>query len=668
MPRLFLSKRRVFILAAAIIAGIEPCRLAAEEADESDSGVVELERVTVTATRIPERAADAPSSVWVVSAEDIAARGAVTVADAVRVASGVALSDYGPEGSQKTISIRGSTTNQVLVLVDGQRANDAFSGFVDISHIPADRIERIEVMRGSGSALYGGDAVGGVVNVITKDASAPLVLRFENGSYLPERRYLGFSGSGNKHEVDADPLDLLDTQRMSLSASPALGDTILRLAGSFTKAANAYTYTDTDNERRGRENAGLLGGDASVGVGLPFLAGKLSADLSGNLAKKGVPGSMSDPTLNASQINAGTSLSARYTAETSYSDLASLDASLRAAWSRIDYSDEDTPANDGLHDIGSVAFDVSQRYLASDNAAVAYGASSSYTSSDSDTVGKHQRYTGAAFVEPALGFGAFSLRPALRYDWYSDFSPNAPLGGLAGQLGAAYRLSGEKTLKISLARAYRVPTFQDLYWPAATDVEGNPDLSPETSYEANIAYELREKSLSYTASAYFRYVRDVIIWQPGDDGIWRPSNYGEALYPGLEQELRAELGNGYTLAANYTYLHSIALSGGLTLADDKRLAMTPVHTINATLSRSEPRFSWSATARYVSLRYIKITNTSSLPAYFTLDCMAKWKASKRYAVYVAADNLLDEEYEVADGYPMPGTRIRIGLELTLDKP
>lgn len=659
-----LSPRRAAVIALASAALAWRGGAAPLFAEGADSGI-ELDEVEVTATRIPERAADAPQATWTVTAEDIEARGAATVADAVRVAAGVTLSDAGPEGAKKAVSIRGSTTNQVLVLVDGQRVNDALSGLADLSLIPAERIERIEVVRGSGSALYGGDAVGGVVNVITKRGAAPLVVKFENSSYVPERRYLGFSGLGTKREAEPDPADLVDAQRLSLSGAEAMGDAVLRFGGSFVRAANAYTYTDSSSERRGLENAGTLAGDASLGVDLPFLAGGLSLDLAGSLDKKGSPGTMTDPNLDATQADASASLAARYAADTSFSDLASLDVSTRAAWSRLDYEDADAPENDGLHDLASASLEIGQRYLASDSVAVAYGLSGSYARSWSDTVGNQERWTGAAYVEPAFGSGALSFRPALRYDWYSDFSPGEPWGGLAGSLGVAYAFGPDGTLKLSLARAYRVPTFNDLYWPERDGAAGNPDLAPESAYEANLSYELKADRLSYVACLYLRYSRDVILWQPDAGGTWRPTNYGAALYPGLEQGLRAELGSGWSIAANYSFLRSTALSGGLSLADDKRLPMTPVHTLNATLARGGERLDWSATARYVGLRYLKLANTASLPAYFTLDLAAKWRASARYAPYVAVDNLFGEEYEVVEGYPMPGTRVRVGIELTL---
>jgi len=651
-------------IAIAVLLACSSALLRAQAADGAPADPAELGEVSITATRIPERAADAPAQTWVVTAADIAAREAATVADALAVASGVSLSDLGPEGAQTSLSLRGSTTNQVLVLVDGLRVNDARSGLADLSGIPAGRIERIEVMRGSGSALYGGDAVGGVVNVITKEGPAPLSLRLENGSYLPERRYLGFAGLGTKRLAGPDALDLVDAQRLSLSGASALGDAVLGLSASLERAANAYTYTDPNGERRGLENSAFLGGEASAGLDLPFLSGRLRSDLAGKLSRKGVPGTMSEPSLAASQADAGASFATRYSAETSWSDLASIDAAARLAWARLDYSDPSSPADSAAHDLWSASIDVAQRYFAADAAAVAYGLQSSYARAASEAVGERERWTAAAFVEPAFGTGALSFRPSLRYDWYSDFSPSSPLGGLAGTVGVAYRASATDSWKLALSRAYRVPSFNDLYWPEGSAVAGNPDLTPETAYEADLAFERGTGKVAYVASAYLRYSRDVILWQPDSGGTWRPTNYGAALYPGLEQELRASLGGGYSLAANYSYLRSVALSGELGLADDRRLPMTPVHKLNATLSYADEGFSWSATARYAGLRYLKLANVASLPAYFTLDATARWRASKRYAAYVALDNVFDEEYEVVEGYPMPGTRIRIGAELT----
>jgi outer membrane cobalamin receptor len=623
----------------------------------------ELEPLLVTASRIPDAEGASPPAVSIVTAEEIAARGATTVAEALEALPGLGLSDKGPEGSQVAPTIRGSTTNQVLVLVDGARANGALAGLVDLSGIPLDRVDHIEVMRGGASAIYGGDAVGGVVNIVTKKAAAPFRLSFENGGYVPSDRVAGFGL--NKKEKSASASSLVDSQKLAFSWLPRLGDACLRLAGGGTSAANEYAFIDSNGERRERQNAALLAGDASIGADVPIGYGKLSADLSGCMSEKGVPGSGSAPTLEATQRDAEAKAVARYSADRFFSDLLSLDLGLRGEVSSIDYSDPEDPSGDTEHRLYSIGGDISQRAYLSDELTLAYGAEAGYDAAAADSLGDPERRTAAVFVEAALRLGAFSLRPSARYDYYSDFSPANPVGGLAGTLGASYEIAQGTALKLALSRSYRVPTFSDLYWPSAAGVEGNPELEPESAYEADLGLALEREGLRSVTTAYVRYSKDVILWQPAEDGVWRPSNFGAALYPGLEEELELDIPGGYSASVGYTFLHSYVLSGELGLGDDKRLPMTSEHELKGVLSFDSASLSWSATARYASLRYLKVANTAYLPAHFTLDVFLRWKASKALSAYFAADNLFGEQYAIVEDYPMPGTKLRTGVELSL---
>jgi len=643
----------------AVVASI--CIAARPVAQEAPH--YELGEVTVTAARAQAPESETSPAVSVVTEEEIAARGAKTVADAIEVVAGLSLNDKGPEGSQAAVSIRGSTTNQVVILVDGVRVNDALSGMADLSRVPVERIERIEVMRGGGSSLYGGDAVGGVVNIITKKDEAPLVLSFEAGGYLPGSRVSGFGFSKVQGGFDASTL--LDSQRLSLSWAPRLGNALLSLSAGATRAANAYTFIDSNGEKRERENSGLMGTDAAAGVELPFLDGKLSASLGASYEDKGVPGSESSPTLRASEADFDGRALVRYSAERFLSDFLSIDATLRGDYSVVDYEDEDDPDQEARHEVATLGLEAVQEAFVSDGLSLVYGLSSSFVRARSDAVGTPSRAAGGAFVEPSIALGKLTLRPSVRYDFYSDVSASDPLGGLAAAFGVAYRLGEGDTLKLNLSRAYRVPSFNDLHWPAMAGAEGNPDLSPETAYEANVGYERRREGLSYDAIAYVRYSQDVILWQPDEAGIWRPSNYGDALYPGIEQEIKADLTPSLSVSANYTYLYSFVLSGDLELSDDRRLPMTPVHSLKTVASGRCERLSWSATAAFASLRYLKTANVAYLPAYFTLDLMARLKASKTFSIYAAVDNVFDEQYAIIDGYPMPGTKLRMGFELQL---
>jgi vitamin B12 transporter len=639
--------------------GVSLCLAAVLGAQETPR--YELGEITVTAARAPAPRSETPPAVSVVTAEEIAARGAKTVADAIEAVAGLSLNDKGPDGAQVAVSIRGSTTNQVLVLVDGVRVNDALSGMADLSRIPAESIERIEVMRGGASSLYGGDAVGGVVNIITKREEAPLKLTAELGGYLPGARVSGFGFA--KVQGGFDATTLLDSQKLALSWSPRVGNALLSLSAGGTRAANAFTFVDSNGEKRERENAGLLGADASAGIELPLLGGRLSASLGASYEDKGSPGSESMPTLRASEADFDGRALVRYSAERFLSDYLTIDASMRADWSVVDYEDEDDPSQEARHEVATLGFEAVQEAFASDGLSLVYGLSANYSAVRSDAVGTPARAAAGAFVEPAFALGRLTLRPSIRYDYYSDVSPNDPLGSLAAAFGAAYRLGEGDTLKLNLSRAYRAPSFNDLYWPAIGGAEGDPGLSPETAYEANLGYERRREGLAYDAVAYIRYSRDVILWQPDGSGVWRPSNFGAALYPGFEQELKVRVTPRLSVSACYTFLYSFVLSGGLDLADDKRLPMTPVHSLKAVVSSSGQRLSWSATASVASLRYLKTANVAYLRSYFTLDVLARWKASEALSFYAAADNVLDEQYSIIEGYPMPGTKVRIGFEL-----
>ena len=112
-----------------------------------------VEDVVITATKTEEEILEVPEHVTIVNAEQIQASGARNLGDVLEGHTGISITDYGPEGSVQSVSVRGSTSSQVLVLIDGVRQNSASSGSADLSLIPIDNIERIEIVRGGSSAL-----------------------------------------------------------------------------------------------------------------------------------------------------------------------------------------------------------------------------------------------------------------------------------------------------------------------------------------------------------------------------------------------------------------------------------------------------------------------------------------------------------------------------------
>ena len=160
MGRRFL-RTGFFLIGWASLIGLSAAAKGAE---------VEVGQVVVTATRTEVEISDSPQSISVITKEEIMNGPDRTIPEVIQRAAGVQVNQTGPTGGLSTASIRGSEAQQVLIMIDGRRINDAQNGQFDLSNLPLtkDEIERIEVLRGGASALYGSDAMGGVINIITK--------------------------------------------------------------------------------------------------------------------------------------------------------------------------------------------------------------------------------------------------------------------------------------------------------------------------------------------------------------------------------------------------------------------------------------------------------------------------------------------------------------------
>jgi outer membrane cobalamin receptor len=629
----------------------------------SDEKPLEIEKVIITATRSEEELLDVPGHATIITEEEIRASGARNLADVLDFSAGVSISDFGPEGSEKSVSLRGSATGQVLVLIDGTRANNAQNGVVDLSLIPLENIERIEIVRGGTSALYGADAVGGVVNIITKrEPSNEYTLRvsLENGSYLPaeHRTGLGADESNNK----PDYLDLVDTQKAKIQFSHDLGGLYLNMAGSFVRAENGFVFVDSNNNNRKRENAELLGGDLWLAARLPLSMGFV--DLSGSyvIQQKGVPGLESAPSPDAEEQDQQIRSMLRFRTERLFTDLLTLDINTHFGMTEISFENPDPLfPEDSKHTLYSVGAEVVQEALFLEPISFVYGGSFGYDTLDSSDLEERDRFFGGAFLETPLYIGErLTLVPAVRFDYYSDF-----YGAFGFKLGSAYRLTDSLSLKASVSRSFRAPTFNDLYWPAFPWAEGNPDLDPETAYNGEIGITLMTERLQWDSFLFVRYVLDAILWQEVSPGFWRPENFGEALFPGIEQQLRYRILDPLTINISYTFLYSFALSGKLEFGNNKRLPMIPIHDVDFGFTLQDKLNTFSASAHYESLRYLDTSNDSFLPSHFFLDLHYRRNLSESFSFFLAADNIFGEQYETVADYPMPGTMIRTGVEAEL---
>jgi len=605
-----------FLISLASLIGLSPAAKGAE---------VEVGQVVVTATRTEVEISDSPQSISVITKEEIMNSPDRTIPEVIQRAAGVQINQTGPIGGLSTASIRGSEAQQVLIMIDGRRINDAQNGQFDLSNLPLtkDDIERIEVLRGGASALYGSDALGGVINIITKSPT--------------KEPYARVSSSFGR----------FNTQEYSLSSRWKPGPLGY---GVFASWGRSDGYRPN-----GDYNAWTVGGDLSYD--LPW-KGELKVSARNIQKEVGVPGTstLTDP--DDRQKDNITQL------DLNYRDRIGSNVTLNfRGFQNINRQTFD--AGSQGPDVGPPIIHKSyatggdfQTTAAIGNANLVTGGIEAIQNRvDSDSVGVQEATTGAVYLQDEIEVAkALTATLGLRYDYHSvyqdQWDPRAAV---------LLRLPWETRLRASVARSYRAPTFNDLYWPASAFTAGNPNLQPEKAWSYELGGEKRFGNLAVVKVAgFYRDVSDLILWAPGPDFVWRPSNVQSAQIWGGEGEIVFYPSKGLSFPLNYSYLYPRDQSTG------EPIRNKPKHIINAAAEYVTP-FGLKAN---VKGRYVQywIDSTSTLNRdYFVVDARLgyEFKIYQKFKGegFVSLTNAFDRNYQVSEGYPMPPQSLNAGVSL-----
>jgi outer membrane cobalamin receptor len=627
-----------------------------------------MKEIVVTATRVDSTVLESPSSISVISAQQIADSGATDVAQVISGQPGVTVNDYGATGALKNVSLRGSTSSQVLVLLDGVRLNSSRDGAVDLSSIPMEIIDHIEIVRGGESAFYGSSAIGGVINIITRKAEKPeITLTVTNGSYLPHDASI-LSPSLTTHPASANLSDLVDSQNVELSVAGKAGDVGLTAGGSFTRAANEFTWDDAAVIKgwRRMENADTLSGSGYAGLDAPLLGGTISAKGVLDASDTGAPYIVSFPNATARQTDTAVSGSVGWKTDRFFSDSLTFDLKAFYRYDQLGYDDSAFPPA-SLHKTHTASLDLTQKLKLTEWAAAIYGGNTSYDAVDSTNFARVQDRLGlSGFLSiPLAPLDFLTITPTARYDYYSNFS-----GRLSYSLSAVLLLGEDSSLRASFASAYRVPTMNELYWSDPYLV-GNLDLKPETSYSGEIGWFFQGKQASMDAALFTRLVFDEIsaIW-PLDPvtSKYSPVNISRSVLPGADLHGKIALTDTISLEATYTFIYSLLLQyadSTYRLSDNLRVPFVPEHSVSGSLKYADKMISVSAGLQYVSRRFTEFANDQSLslPGYFLGNADFRLNASETLAFTLALKNIFNTLYYSQPGYPMPPFSIETGVRL-----
>ena len=611
---------RAPLLAAALAAAF-PLAVLAQQTDTA------LPVVQVTSTRTPQPARDVLTDNVVITAEQIAASGQTSLVELLQQQRGLEISRNGGPGTSASVFLRGAANAQNVVLIDGVRVGSSTFGGASWSSFPLEQIERIEIVYGPLSTMYGADAIGGVVQIFTRKGERAPGFRAGAGIGSHGTRSLeaGLGGaSGGERGV-----------RYSVNVAREKSDGF-----SATRPGN-FSY-NPDKDGYTRESAsGQLGMDLARGheVGLTFLHSRLDADYDNGLS------SFDDRTISRAGAY---SLYSRNQLTANWSSLLRLSRGVDKSDTRSEFGDF---IGNTRQDALAWQNDVT---LGSDLAQLLVERRIEHI--DSSDVGvSGSRATNAIAGTYQMRRGAHLASASLRNDDSTQYGSKT-----TGSLAYGYRLSEALRVNASAGTSFRAPSYNELYYPQY----GVPTNRPERgkNVEAGVYYEQGGSTLS--AVFYRNRVTDLITYA-GQCPV-APENYPFGCAYNINQALLT----GVTLGAS-TRLGPYTLRGSLDIQNprdettDLLLPRRAKRHGTLALEYASGALAGGLETRFASKRFDDGANSAALSGYALLNLYASYRINRDWSVYGRWNNMLDKDYELASGYATAGSNVFVGVRYGL---
>ena len=571
--------------------------------------------INVTAARTPQSNVDTLASVTVIDRDEIERRQAHSVQDALRGVPGLSFSNNGGLGKATSVFLRGAESDQVLVLVDGVRVGSATLGTTSIQDIPIDQVERIEVVRGPRSSLYGADAIGGVIQIFTRKGGGALTPRLSlgGGSHGTQDYSAGLSGGGERgwFNIGASHLQTRGFNSCDGLPFPPGG-------GCFTDEPDHDGYRNTGlSARAGYRLTDSLSAEAH------YLRGEGENEYDGSVFSS----NSSDYTQDV--------LGAR------------MDWQVLPAWQMSLSGGRSRDLADAFHDDSFRSAFNSNRYSASWLNVFAIGAAQRLTLgadwlddrvSGTTDYDQDSRDNAAGFAQYQGQFGSHELTAAVRRDDNQQFG-----GHTTGSLAWGYRFSPTLRVMASWGSAFKAPTFNELYFPFF----GNPSLDPEEadSYELGVAGQ--HGAVDWSLNLYRTNIDELI----GFDASFVPVNIDKTRIRGLEAIASTRLA-GWDLAANLSVLDPENRGQDANRGNQLPRRAKLLGRLDA--DRSLGAWRLGASLYGEGRRYDDIANTTELGGYVTFDLRAAYALTRNWSLEGKLANALDKHYRTAGLFNQDG--------------
>ncbi len=624
----------------------------------------QLPQVTVTATEVPTLLPDVPAGVTVITQAQIQQRGYTTLAQALGTVPGLGLVQSGGAGGEASVFIRGTNSEDVLVLIDGVPANDpsVANGAFNFGEDRLDDIARIEVVRGPMSGIYGSSAIGGVINLITLQGAGRAKADIELAGGFPSQGQGSATVSGATGAFDYALNGNIDEEA-------GFDETAKRLAvyagnrdpfRSKTFSAN-LGYTPADGTRL---YLVLRGRDSDTGypdLGYPIFDDPNEFGYDTNLfGKLGVKSDLLAGRLTTELFIARIEDDRRYSNLLDANDLnfAAADDHYHGYRTDVQWNNTVHVPDSGVAEFSSVLFGV--EYLA--DTAKENVNEAGFT----ENVNASQHAVAGHLAGQTTLLDRLTLTAALRDDSVSSFG-----NALTGRGGAVLDIpEAAMKLKAAYGTAFLAPSLFDLYGVDNFGYHGNPDLKAETGdgYEAGPEFTLpafgQTDAINLSATYFHNDVRNLITTTPD---FSTEENIGKVRINGVETDLA--LNPAPWITADFTYTYTDARNA----TDKTELLRRPENAGSATVTVTPvPRLSITPQLSYIGRFADFLYDNNGFPtgdglarAGMIVNLTATFQATKKLTIFVEGKNIFNSVFEPVNGLQTPGASVLFGVRTTL---
>jgi vitamin B12 transporter len=620
---------------AACSAGLAPlCALA----DENP-----VDHLIVTGARTPLSINALGSAVTVITRDAIERREARYVSDLLRTVPGFAVSQSGVAGSQTQVRVRGAEANHVLVLIDGARANDPATGDeFRWEFLSTANVERIEIVRGPQSAIWGSDAIAGVVNIITRSGGTMLDAYVESGSRETLNSGLNASIGDGSWNVGIG-IDRLSTDGFNISRTGDESDDSDVTTGSLNASLDLHDSFGIRFTARTVDAWSQYDGIDFFVTGLPTDS-DFALDTAQNYAQVGA-------TLGASDARVRHHLGARYS------------------------DSENRNIVDGIEDTSALSERLSLAYQAD----IRFGRDLLSLALERETTefvqrgpvdfgdpNQEQEQDVASLAAEYFGHIGDELTwlASARYDDHEYFDD-----ALTGRLSIAWSPTDTRTLRAAAGTGHKTPTFIEMFGYFPGQFRSNPHLQPEESTSFEIGIEQRVGDGLGLQLTVFRQDLDNeidgFVFDPQTFEFTAENNEGESTREGVEASLRWHVSDAATINASYTYVDSTS--------ENIREVRRPRHSgsVDVDYGFLDGRARIALVADYGGTRtdtffppWPQPPETVTLSSHWVVDFAARVQLTPRLALFGRVSNLLDTHYEQVFGYRTQGRATYVGVRAT----